>query len=718
MPRAPRTPQATPTALQQPELGLATDPRRAELEALAAQIRYHEARYREGRPEIPDGAFDDLVDRYRELADALGLEPDERVDALPGSDHTEGFETVEHVVPMLSLDKIAPGPGKESMRAQLANWYARRCADAGRPSLALVVEPKVDGVSLSVLYEGGRLARAVTRGDGRRGDDVTRQVRAAAVLPERLEGVDRGLLEVRGEVYWPTASFERHNAILVARGLEPLANPRNGAAGMLKRKDPRELEGVGLAAFAYGVARARGVELPSTQWELLQWLAEHGLPVYVELAARARDADEAAAMCERWLARRGELPFEIDGLVVKIDALDVWDRLGSTGHHPHWGIAWKFPPERRATRLRAIVVQVGKSGKLTPVAELDPVALAGTTVSRASLHNFVELRRKDVRVGDTVLVEKAGEIIPQVVGVLRESRPPDAVPYEPPNRCPSCGSSLLQEEIFTFCPNPACPAQIRERLVHFASRKAMDIEGMGEALVDQLVGKLGIVSPAEIFDLDVPRLAQLDRMGERSARKLVAAIAAARDRGLARVLYALSIRHVGEAMAADLARHFGTARALLDFAARYVAGDPAAIAHVAPERGTGAIPGLARKTADSIFAELDSPPVRALLAALAERGVRLDESVVPIRAVEGVAGRTFVLTGTLPSMRREQAAARIRAAGGKVASSVSRRTDFVVAGADAGSKLETARALGIPVIDEARLLEMLGGPDDVSGAVR
>lgn len=682
-----------------------------ELGQLTEEIRYHEAAYRAGAPEITDAAFDDLVDRYQELADVLGIDPSERLDTQPGEDHTAGFETVEHRVPMLSLEKLSPNRRDSSgetmpLSDQLSAWFRRRKKELEVEELPIIIEPKVDGISVSLSYADGMLRRAVTRGDGRRGDVITRQVVQLGTVPTELQRVSRGKIEIRGELYWPLTEFARFNATLDKR----LINPRNGCAGMMKRKDPAGLEETGIRAFFYQVAWADGVELPATQCEMLQWLADRGADVYKSEVFQTSSELDALEYCEGYQDRREALGYDIDGMVIKIDDLNSYEQLGTTGHHPHWGIAYKFPPERKPTKLLGIEVSVGKSGKLTPVAILQPVFVSGTTVSRASLHNFVEVERKDVRVGDTVLVEKAGEIIPQVVEVDRSERKHGTKRFVPPRVCPTCGTAVVSEEIFIYCPNPACPDQVRERLRHFASRQAMDMDGMGEVLVDQVVDKLGVRSPDDLFRLDAGALAGLDRMGDKSAERVKAGLEAAKGQGLARVLNGLAIRHIGETMAEDLAAYFKTADALLDFAGRYAADDEKAVETVAPAKSSerGAIEGLARKSADSIFRELDSPAVRKVFAGLADAGVSLSVSAADIREVAAVAGKTFVLTGTLPTLKRAEATRRIKAAGGKASGSVSKKTDYLVAGDDPGSKLDKAQSLGVEIIDEAKLLALLG----------
>jgi DNA ligase (NAD+) len=682
-----------------------------ELEQLTQQIRYHEAAYRAGAPEITDAAFDDLVDRYQELAEQLGLDASERLDVQPGQDHTAGFETVEHRVPMLSLEKLSPNRRDSSgepmpLSDQLSAWFRRRRKELEVDELPVIIEPKVDGISVSLLYADGMLRRAVTRGDGRKGDVITKQVARLGTVPTKLRKAGKGEIEIRGELYWPLTEFARFNESLD----KPLINPRNGCAGMMKRKDPAGLEETGIRAFFYQVAWDAGVKLPPTQSETLQWLADRGAEVYLSEVFQTASEEDALQYCEGYDARRGTLNYDIDGMVIKLEDLRLYARLGATGHHPHWGIAYKFPPERKPTELLDIEVSVGKSGKLTPVAVLEPVFVSGTTVSRASLHNFVELERKDVRVGDTVLVEKAGEIIPQVVEVDRSKRKRGAKRFVAPDVCPTCGTDAVSEEIFVYCPNPACPDQVRERLRHFASRRAMDIDGMGEVLVDQVVEKLGVRSPDDLFRMEVDALAALDRMGQKSAERVKAGLETAKERGLARVLNGLAIRHVGETMAEDLAAYFKSADALLEFAARYVAEDDEAVETVAPAKSSerGAIEGLARKSADSIFHELDTPAVRKVFSGLADVGVSLSVRAADVREVADVAGKAFVLTGTLPTLKRTEATQRIKAAGGKVSGSVSKKTDYVVAGDDPGSKHDKAQSLGVEIIDEAALLALLG----------
>ncbi len=732
----------------------------AELVRLAAELKRHdELYYAQAAPVISDADYDALRRDYDALADRLGLAEAERYTRSLGDDHREGFAKVRHRQPMLSLEKAATWPdqlvdgadprpeqipgdaltesGRGARKAfalgQLEQWQRRTAKALGLDEAAeldLTIEPKIDGISVSLTYADGTLVQAVTRGDGVAGDDVTAQVRAAGAAPERVAVAGR--FEVRGELYLPRAAFDAHNRKLVAAGEAPLINPRNGCAGLIKRKDPASLAGVGVASFLYHIAWAEGVALPASQWERIAWLKARGFQVHPG-ARRLQGVVAAYRHCLEFVGERPRLDHDIDGMVLKLDDTSRQDELGATEHHPRWAIAYKFPPERRATVLRAITVQVGKTGKLTPVAELEPVFVAGTTVARASLHNFGEIERKDVRVGDTVLVEKAGEIIPQVVSVVIDRRPSGTLPVPWPTACPACGGAVVEERtaeaVGHLCPNFSCPAQVRERLRHFASRAALDIRGLGAAVVDQLVDRLGVAAPDQLFALTADQLAPLEMetdtngkrrtFGPKNASNLISALAESRARGLARVLLGLSIPRLGEKLAADLAARFGSWQALLAFARSYRAGDRSAVLAVSKKKSKALdaerealnvqpIAQMDEDTATPLFAALTSEAVVATVERLKTAGVRLDQPQAEVLAVAGVAGKAFVLTGTLPTLSRDAAEKLITAAGGRCAGSVSKKTDYVVAGSDAGSKLAKAQELGVTVIDEAGLLTLLG----------
>jgi DNA ligase (NAD+) len=655
---------------------------------LRREIRRHDQRYYErARPEISDAEYDALV---RELAALEARFPElatpESPTRRPGGRRAAAFAPVAHKVAMLSLESVT---GPEEVRA-----WERRVRDAlGAAPAAWVCEPKVDGVGVALLYRRGRLVRGATRGDGAVGEDVTANLRTLAAVPAALEGrlVRAAEVEVRGEVFMPRAAFARLNRDLEARGEPTFANPRNAAAGSLRQKDPAVTARRPLDLFAYHVSHLRGGELP-TQWQALAALAEAGFRVN----PRNRRLGNITAVLRHGAAlavARERLPYEADGMVVKVDRVAEQDRLGSTSHHPRWAIALKFAARQATTVVRAIEVQVGKTGALTPVAQLEPAAVGGVTIRRASLHNEDEIRRKDIRVGDTVLLERAGDVIPYVVQVVRARRPRGTRPFRFPRRCPACGGLTLRPEgeAYWRCVNSACPAQLRERLRHFGSRAAMDIEHLGEATIEALVERGLVRDFADLYRLRAGQLRGLPGFGARAAANLAGAIAASRDRGLARLLHALGIRLVGAHVAGMLAERFGR----LDRLARTGVRDLAAV------QGIG--PAIAESVA-KFFAESANRDVcRRLVAA----GVRT--TAHPARHDRGpLAGQTFVLTGTLRAMTREEAAERIRRRGGRVSDTVSRRTDHVVAGAAPGAKLARARALGVPVLGEDAFLA-LGG---------
>jgi len=655
---------------------------------LCALINHHNHLYYvEASPEISDAEFDALMRELQAIEaeyPAL-LTPDSPTQRV-GGEPLEEFATVEHVAPMLSIDNTYSD-------GEIRAFDERVRRSLSGEKTAYVVELKIDGVSISLSYESGILVRAATRGDGRRGDDVTANVKTIMAIPLRLRDTPPDSLEVRGEIFMRRAELERLNRIREETGEPPLANPRNATAGTLKLLDPREVRKRRLSFFAYGTAPLPEAELPS-HWETLQRLSQYGLPVS-PYAERCNTIDEVIEVCAKWRTKRHALDFEIDGMVIKVDSTEQRQRLGTTAKAPRWAIAYKFPAEIARTRLNDITVQVGKSGALTPVAELEPVALAGTIVRRATLHNFDDLARKDLRIGDTVEVQKAGEIIPQVIRYVPELRPPHVTPYTPPGLCPSCGSAVKQdpEGVYLRCLNPACPAQIKGRLKHFAGRAAMDIEGMGEALIEQLVDRGLVRSLADIFDLQLDDLVALERMGKKSAANLLSAIQDAKSRPLNRLLHGLGIRHVGSRTAEILARHFGDMSRLM----------------AASQDELQGIPEIGAIVAASIHDFFATQENRLLIERLRLQGVRMDEPM-PVEAEKDLplAGKTFVVTGTLSGYSREEIHEKIKALGGKVSSSVSAKTSYVVAGENPGSKLEKAHALGVPVITELEFNQLAG----------
>lgn len=656
---------------------------------LRREIERHARLYHtEDAPEISDAAYDALVRELRALEEAFPelATPDSPTQRVGGAVR-EDLPAVRHEVPLLSLDNAYDD---EETKA-----FVDRVTDRldGRTP-AFMCELKIDGLSISLVYESGLLARAATRGDGTTGEDVTPNVKTIRDVPLRLgDGAPR-LLEVRGEVYFSKPAFVALNEARAEAGEPLFANPRNAAAGSLRLLDSRVTAGRRLSAFLYAVARWEGDAEPATQAEALRTLAALGLPVSPH-AERVEDLDGIRAFLARWQTRRHDLPFETDGVVVKVDAKADRLRLGQTAKAPRWAVAYKFPPEEATTRVLAIVVQVGRTGVLTPVAEFEPVLLAGTTVKRATLHNYEDLSRKDVRVGDTVAVEKGGDVIPKVTRVLLEKRPKGAVPFELPAACPVCGTPVVRAEgaVAVRCPNPSCPAKVQEAIRHFVSRRAMDVEGLGDERIEQLLEANLLTDVASLYDLKAEDLAGLERWGERSAANVVAQIAKSKEAGLARLLFGVGIPQVGEKTARTLARRFGSLEAL----------------EAAGEEDLLAVPEIGPETARDVLGWFAREDRRDLLGKLRKAGVRMTEDRVAALGEGPLSGRTFVLTGTLPRRSRDEAAAAIETAGGKVSSSVSKKTSAVIAGEEPGSKLEKATSLGVPVWSEDDLDRALRG---------
>lgn len=656
---------------------------------LAAEIeRHNRLYYLEDRPEISDAAYDALLRELEALErehPALGApdSPTRRVGTPPMG----GFRTVERRFPMLSLENAMD---ESEMRA--FDERVRRVLGTTEP-VAYAGEPKLDGAGVELVYEGRSLVLGSTRGDGRVGEDVTANLRQILSIPVGLSNrAPEGRLSVRGEVVLPLAAFRRLNAARIERGEEPFVNPRNAAAGALRQLheiDRRRLAALEFRAYALAEGIPRNVR---TQMSLLESLADWGFVVSPECEA-CPDVDAAIDYHAGLLARRESLPVEVDGAVFKLDRFDLQAEVGELPRSPRWAIAFKFPPQQARTVVEAIEVQVGRTGALTPVAKLEPVFVGGVTVSNASLHNQDEVDRKDVRPGDTVVVQRAGDVIPQIVEVVRSERPRGARPFRLPAHCPVCDAATvrLDGEVVTRCPNLDCPAQLKNNLLHVASREALDVDGLGEKLVDQLVERGLVRRPFDLFTLDRETLEGLERMGEKSAANLAAAIERAKRTTLARLLIALGIRHVGAGVADLLANHFGGLEAIME----------------ASREDLEAVAGIGPTIAESVVRFFEDSHNRDEVARLSDLGVHF-EKAAPRRKRDGaLAGKSFVLTGSLAGMTREEAKARIEAEGGRVATSVSKKTDYVVAGDEPGSKLHKAQELGIAVIDEAGLLRLL-----------
>jgi DNA ligase (NAD+) len=654
--------------------------------------RHNHAYYVLDAPTIPDAEYDKLFRELQTLENEHSelLTPDSPTQRVGGKP-LAAFMPVRHVVPMLSIKtETETGPaGAEAFDTRVRKALA---LPESAPPVEYAAELKFDGLAINLRYEQGVLVQAATRGDGETGEDVTQNIRTIQRIPLRLKGRAPAVLEVRGEVYMSRPDFERYNERQRNLGKPALVNPRNGAAGSVRQLDPKMAAERPLSFYAYGLGETVGWSLPATHSGVLQALAAFGLPV-CEHRVVARGASELIAFHAAILSMRDNLPFDIDGVVYKVNSLALQAELGFVSREPRWAVAHKYPPQEALTTVEAIEVQVGRTGAITPVARLAPVFVGGVTVTNATLHNEDEVRRKDVRIGDTVIVRRAGDVIPEVVGVLAERRPILAPEFVMPKRCPVCGSTIErpEDEAIARCTGGLyCPAQRKQSLLHFAGRRAMDIEGLGEKLVDQLVDAGLVKNPADLYGLDLERLAALDRMGEKSAQNLLAGIEKSKTPTLARLIFALGIRNVGETTAKDLARHFGSLEALM-------AADEARLQQVSDVG-----PVVAASIAH-FFAEPHNLQVIEGLAKVSVRGTPLE----PVAVDSAISGKTFVLTGTLPTLSREDAKAMIEAQGGKVASSVSKKTDFVVAGAEAGSKLTKAQELGLIILDQQKFLELL-----------
>jgi DNA ligase (NAD+) len=678
--------------------GSLTVPAEAKTQAqrLREQLQHHNYRYYVlDDPEIPDSEYDRL---FRELQDLEATYPELVIPESPtrrvGGHPLTEFTAVRHKIPMLSIrtETDAEASGAENFDARIRRELGLAEND---PPVEYMAELKFDGLAISLRYEQGRLVQAATRGDGETGEDVTHNIRTIKAIPLALNGNKvPPVLEVRGEVYMRHKDFERLNENQRQAGQKTFVNPRNAAAGSIRQLDPAITAQRPLSFFAYGLGETQGWTLPARHSQALDELESWGIPA----SGGRRIAQGVAGLVAFYneiAGRRDTLPFDIDGVVYKVNRLDLQNELGYVSREPRWAVAHKFPAQEQITQVLDIDVQVGRTGAITPVARLTPVFVGGVTVTNATLHNEDEVRRKDVMIGDWVSVRRAGDVIPEVVAVMKDRRPDDARPFIMPKLCPVCASHVvrLDDEAVARCTGGLyCPAQRKQALLHFASRRAMDIEGLGEKLVDQLVDNGFVHTAADLFKLGLAKLANLERMAEKSASNLLAAIEKSKHTTLARFIFALGIRNVGEATAKDLAKFFGKLDTLMS----------------TDEEQLIQVPDVGPIVAESIRQFFAEPHNREVIEQLRSAGVVWDEHA-PAKKMEAgpFAGKTLVLTGTLPKLSREAAKERIEAAGGKVAGSVSKKTDFVVAGAEAGSKLIRAQELGITILDEEALLEML-----------
>ncbi len=666
---------------------------RQRAEGLRRDLEFHNLRYHQlDAPLIADAEYDRLMQELLALeSEHPGLitpdSPTQRVGAPPA----QAFAEIRHPTPMLSLENAFSD-------AELVDFGRRITQRLGHESLDFAVEPKLDGLAVSLTYADGVLVQAATRGDGATGEDITANARTIPAIPLRLSGSHwPERFEARGEVFMPREGFRELNARALAAGEKTFVNPRNAAAGSLRQLDPKVTAARPLDFYCYGHGFYPEDWLPATHSALLARFRDWGLPANPELHV-VQSIEGCLAYYRDLLTRRQELPYDIDGVVYKIDRLADREILGYVARAPRWAIAHKFPAEEATTRVLAIDVQVGRTGALTPVARLEPVFVGGVTVTNATLHNADEVHRKDIRIGDTVVVRRAGDVIPEIVKSLTNLRPAEATAFIMPTRCPACGAETetLEGETIARCSGGLyCPAQHKESVKHFASRKAMNIDGLGDKLVDQLLDKRLIATVADLYRLSLEPLAALDRFGEKSARNLLDALAASRKTTLPRFLYALGIREVGEVTGRNLARHF---RDLETLAA-------------AAEATLQTVPDIGPTVARHVYTFFRQPHNLAVIRGLIDAGIHWDPMPEPpAGAVQPLAGKTFVITGTLSTLTREEAKARVLALGGKAAGSVSQKTDYLVAGAEPGSKLDKAEALGIPILDEIAFLALCEGP--------
>lgn len=649
--------------------------------------RHNHLYYVLDQPETSDAEYDRLMVELRRLEElhpelVTPDSPTQRVGAAPA----EGFPAVQHPVPLLSL---ANAFDEDELRA----WHRRATNLLDGATFNMVCELKLDGLAVALTYEKGLLVRGATRGDGHRGEDVTQNLRTIRSIPLSVPGDAPDRFEVRGEVYFPRSLFSRHNEERVAQGQAPFANPRNSAAGSLRQLDPRATAGRPLDIFIYSLGYAEGRTPPDTHWEIIEYLRSLGFKTNPHNVL-CHSLEEVWDYCERWVEAKKELDYDIDGVVVKVDTMNHQVALGHVGREPRWAIAYKFPATQAMTRLLEIRVNVGRTGTLNPYAVLEPVLVGGVTVRQATLHNQDDIRRKDIRVGDLVVVERAGEVVPRVVAPVVGSRTGSETVFAMPEECPACQTRIVHQEgdAAARCPNPACPHQLLGLLKHFASRGAMDIEGMGEKLCATLLSAGLIEDIASVYFLEKEQLAGLDRLADRSADNLIAAIAASKERPLARMIFALGILHVGSETAETLARRFGSVQRLSQ----------------ASEEELVAVPMIGPVVAASIVGYFQDEENRRTLDRMRDAGVLLDREPEGGVADLPLAGKRFVVTGRLEGMTRSQAEARIRELGGSVGSAVSRKTHHLVAGEDPGSKLDLARRLGTSILSEQEFLQLVG----------